>query len=163
MNLEDAEILANLLIEQYLPKLGWSFGWHNAKRTFGTCNYCTRKISLSKPLTAIQTEKHVEDTILHEIAHALTPGSGHGPEWKRQAILLGCTPKATSYSDLEEGKSELEPTWVMVFGTNIVRKYYRRPNDNTFRTLHTRFLRGRRSETMGKLELLPYAEYKRIS
>jgi hypothetical protein len=31
------------------------------------------------------------DTILHEIAHALTPGAGHGNAWVKKAKELGCT------------------------------------------------------------------------
>ncbi|SRR6266851_7383320 len=31
-------------------------------------------------------------TILHEIAHALTPSDhGHGPEWQNTALEIGCT------------------------------------------------------------------------
>lgn len=35
-------------------------------------------------------EVHVIETILHEIAHALTPGNGHNHVWKEQARELGC-------------------------------------------------------------------------
>ena len=41
----------------------------------------------------MNSEKSVENTILHEIAHALTPGKGHGPVWRAKAIEIGCDGK----------------------------------------------------------------------
>jgi hypothetical protein len=35
----------------------------------------------------------VTDTILHEIAHALTLGDGHGYAWKRKCIEIGAKPE----------------------------------------------------------------------
>lgn len=37
----------------------------------------------------------IVDTFLHELAHILTPGAGHGPEWRAMARRLGHTPKRT--------------------------------------------------------------------
>lgn len=72
---------------------GWSFGWTNAKSQFGVCKYRVREIRLSKPLTLLNDEEHVFDTILHEIAHALVgPGEGHGPVWKAKCREIGCRP-----------------------------------------------------------------------
>ena len=33
------------------------------------------------------------DTLLHELAHARTPGAHHGPVWKNAAVEMGCTGK----------------------------------------------------------------------
>jgi predicted SprT family Zn-dependent metalloprotease len=35
----------------------------------------------------------VRDTILHEIAHALAPGDGHGPKWRMTCLRIGARPK----------------------------------------------------------------------
>ena len=51
------------------------------KKRFGQCDRTTKTISLSKELTRINDISKVKDTILHEIAHALTKG-GHNREWK---------------------------------------------------------------------------------
>ena len=36
-------------------------------------------------------EATIRDTILHEIAHALTPGQHHNDVWRRKATAIGCT------------------------------------------------------------------------
>jgi len=49
-------------------------------------------ITLSRPLTLLNPIEQVRDTILHEIAHALTPGDGHGAKWKAACIAIGAKP-----------------------------------------------------------------------
>ncbi len=89
MNLDDARALAEAWIEQH-GLHGWRFTFDRAVRRFGQCDYLRRTISLSAALTELNDEHRVENTILHEIAHALTPGANHGPEWKRVAASIGC-------------------------------------------------------------------------
>ena len=70
----------------------WAFEWDGAIRRFGAANHRTNEIQLSRHLVAMNDEKHVRNTILHEIAHALAPaGEWHGKEWKRIAQSIGCT------------------------------------------------------------------------
>ena len=79
------------LREYGLTKLGWTFRWDNATRRFGSCWYSKRVITLSKPLSALNSFAEAEDTILHEIAHALVGGGvGHGPKWVKKAQSIGC-------------------------------------------------------------------------
>ncbi|HIQ57558.1 TPA: SprT-like domain-containing protein [Candidatus Gracilibacteria bacterium] len=89
-----AEILASELIFLHgLEKQGWVFIFDRAKKRFGMCNYTTKTISLSKYLTAINSEEKVINTILHEIAHALAGyNAGHGKKWKETMINLGQIP-----------------------------------------------------------------------
>lgn len=68
--LEDAKILAELWIEHH-NLVGWSFEFDNAQKRFGCCNFNKKRITLSRILTTLNSEAEVEDTILHEIAHAL--------------------------------------------------------------------------------------------
>lgn len=69
----------------------WVFEFDNGKRRFGYCSYRERKISLSRVLVRLNDENRVRNTILHEIAHALTRAErGHGPEWQRKALAIGC-------------------------------------------------------------------------
>lgn len=96
MKLNEAEMLA----KQLLYKHGLSYyklKFDNAISRFGRCNVRKEVINLSKPLTLINSKEIVEDTILHEIAHALDykihGNIGHGITWKSICIEIGCTPK----------------------------------------------------------------------
>jgi hypothetical protein len=54
-----------------------------------------KTIELSLPFIQVAAVPEVMDTILHEIAHALTPG-GHTKAWKATAAAIGATPKRCS-------------------------------------------------------------------
>lgn len=87
----------HVMTEAGLIKAGWTFSWNKHRTAFGICNYQTKTIELSIPLTQARLlEKagvdEVKDTILHEVAHALTPRAGHGPKWQKVASLLGAKP-----------------------------------------------------------------------
>lgn len=92
MELRAAERLARELMSQH-GLAGWSFAWDRARRRFGTCSVERRRITLSAYLTHLNDEAHVRDTILHEIAHALAPGDGHGARWKAACRRIGATPE----------------------------------------------------------------------
>lgn len=72
-----------------LTDRGWTLKVDRAKARAGRCNYSTRTISLSATLIRIRDESAVHNTILHEIAHALTPGHHHDAVWRRQHVALG--------------------------------------------------------------------------
>ena len=78
---------------------GWKFKCDNAKRRLGLTNYNTKTISVSNYFVREKsvTQKLVENTILHEIAHALV-GHGHGHDnvWRERAIQIGCDGKRCS-------------------------------------------------------------------
>ena len=87
MHLIDARNLAWDLMRQHgLADLGWRFRFDHARRRFGSCKYREKAITLSRPLTLLNGEAEVRDTVLHEIAHALCPGDGHGPLSDRRAL-----------------------------------------------------------------------------
>ncbi len=93
MVLQLARQLAVELIDAHGLAPRWKFAFDRAIRRFGNCDYTRRRITLSAPLTLLNDEEKVKDTILHEIAHALAPkGVGHGPAWKAIAESIGCTP-----------------------------------------------------------------------
>lgn len=92
MNLLKAHQAATeLLIEHGLADQGWYFQWDNARTRFGLCNTLYRRIQLSRPLTQHREEEAVMQTILHEVAHALTPGHNHDRAWLAKARSLGYT------------------------------------------------------------------------
>jgi SprT protein len=92
MDLFDAEILAKQLISQYNP--GVEFSWSRAKNAFGDYHWAANMIRLSKVLTPLRPESEVRNTIMHEIAHSLTPrDTGHGRAWQIQMIKFGLKPE----------------------------------------------------------------------
>lgn len=71
---------------------GWSFQFDHATKRAGCCNYRDRVISVADAYARSATDEQVNDTILHEIAHALVgKAHGHNPVWQATAIALGCS------------------------------------------------------------------------
>lgn len=101
MNLRDAKTLANkTMMAHGLKQQGWVFKFDKAVGRSGQCSFRNRTISLSEPVTLLNPKEEVLDTILHEVAHALTPGCGHNRQWKQMAIAIGssgfrCAPSNT--------------------------------------------------------------------
>ena len=93
MHPHDAQELARQLMRQHgLFEAGWRFRFDHARRRFGSCQYGPKLVTLSRPLTLLNGEPEVRDTLLHEIAHALTPRDGHGPRWRAKCRELGARP-----------------------------------------------------------------------
>ncbi len=89
MKLTPAKKLAVELMQQHGLK-NWRFEFDAAVRRFGCCDYADKKITLSRVLVKLNEEVRVKNTVLHEIAHALTPGTHHGPAWVQMARAIGC-------------------------------------------------------------------------
>lgn len=93
-DLHEVRRVAERLIHTHLdPVFGagtWTFGFDRAKRRAGLCSFDTHRISVSRYLAEKYSDTDNEQTLLHEVAHALAgPGAGHGPKWKRIAANLG--------------------------------------------------------------------------
>ena len=101
MKPEDAEVLARRLMAEH--GLGdWPLIWNRSRYAFGSCffgikpdrkgRYCRGPgIALSEPLVMANTEDHVRETILHEIAHGLAGGGhNHDEKWREAALSIGC-------------------------------------------------------------------------
>jgi predicted SprT family Zn-dependent metalloprotease len=94
MNLAETEALAVETMQKYgLIERGWRFFFDRAIYRWGACHYKSKRITLSKAFTQAADLAAVKDTILHEIAHALTGAEhAHDADWKHNACALGCTP-----------------------------------------------------------------------
>jgi len=156
LNLTIAENMALKLMSKHGIS-NWSFIWSDAKTSFGHCNYNKCQIALSKVLTALVDEAHVIDTILHEIAHALTPGQHHNNIWLDKFRSLGG--RGTRTSDIKIEDKDLPPKWVMVYKGEIIKRYFRKPNKNTFKDLPYIELIGK-PESLGKLQLVEFKRYE---
>lgn len=107
MNLTDIEKRAkSLMTEHGVGSL--EFAFDRAKKRIGATHYMKVygangrpqhlpvKITLSKEFVPHMDMDEITDTILHEIAHALTGwlvGESHGPAWKANARKVGAQPK----------------------------------------------------------------------
>jgi predicted SprT family Zn-dependent metalloprotease len=78
-----------LLFEYGLKDKGWKVVFDNTKIRGGECRYAQKEIGVSAHLFAKWSYDHAMQTVLHEIAHALTPGHKHDKVWKAKAIELG--------------------------------------------------------------------------
>src|SRR3954447_21566617 len=81
---------AEALIALHLDPNVWSFGFDNAKKRAGLCNYTAKRITVSRYLAARYQDDEVHQILLHEVAHAMAgAGAGHGAIWLKTARGLG--------------------------------------------------------------------------
>lgn len=85
------------LIKQYAPR-GTKFEWSRTQSWLGDCNYdynedtkrySNFKIRISYPFASINEWSVVRLIVLHEIAHALTPGHNHDEAWREACLSIG--------------------------------------------------------------------------
>lgn len=100
-HLEQIEQFAQEALDVHgLSEAGWTYAWDRARRRFGCCDYSKKQITLSVHLAAINSFQQCQDTILHEIAHALAGReAGHGPKWKEACLQIGANPQRCYSSD----------------------------------------------------------------
>jgi predicted SprT family Zn-dependent metalloprotease len=79
----------------------WNFRFNMRKTHLGNCFYPLHKkgklikpgrIELSYYFVKLNQKETIFDIIMHEIAHALTPGHCHDEVWQAKAKALGATP-----------------------------------------------------------------------
>jgi hypothetical protein len=113
---------AEALIAAHLDP-SWSFGFDNAKRRAGLCDYTRHRITVSRYLAARYDDDTNHQTLLHEVAHAIAgPTAGHGRAWKTTARELGYVGGTTHRG---ETATELAP-WVGVCPAGHVAYRHRR-------------------------------------
>ena len=96
MGRKEIFLMARDLISKHSELDLWRFSFENYKKSFGRCNYTTRTISISSYLCDSMTNIAIKDTLIHEIAHALTRGHGHDNVWRRKCVELGGVPERTA-------------------------------------------------------------------
>lgn len=174
MDLKKAQTLCLEMMEKHglTKEKGWKFEWINSKRTAGKCRTFGGKkligftrsgarqyaptgttnggvIMLSTFITQHHSETKVLDTILHEIAHGLTPGHGHDHVWRSKAISIGCNgERCYDMNDSEELLAAKEKTSKVV-GTcpKCSNKFFKTripKNDQWCRCTMRRFLKEER-------------------
>lgn len=106
MTINQAITLAKKLLSKHIELKGWTVTINYRKRAFGVCNYRKNQIELSSHLIPVMTNEAIEDTIIHEIAHALTKGHGHDRVWKAKCIELGGNGQRLGGVDKYQGGAE---------------------------------------------------------
>jgi len=89
MTITETISLANQMLCEYPELKGWIAVTNRRTRAFGVCSYNKKEIQLSSILIPAMTSEAIKDTIIHEIAHALTRGHNHDYVWQRKCIELG--------------------------------------------------------------------------
>jgi len=91
MTLENCEKLYKELATKF--ECDFELVWSKRVKRFRTTGKCYGKkkiIKLQPNYVELNSDEMITNTILHEIAHALTPKHGHNKFWKRKAISIGC-------------------------------------------------------------------------
>lgn len=100
------------LVNKYLNKpidTGWTVTIHKRKSQTGTCDYFKKEIQISKYLLLHSNKfKEVQQTVLHEIAHALTMGDVHGHKWKAKCVELGCLPSRCTLPEVSKKLNDIQ-------------------------------------------------------
>jgi predicted SprT family Zn-dependent metalloprotease len=98
LDIKEAYMFGNkLLAEHGLLQQGWRFDLSNRKKHVGHCNYNRKTVYYSVHYLGESLEE-IADTILHEIAHALTPDDkGHGYEWRAKCVEIGAKPERLAH------------------------------------------------------------------
>lgn len=116
--------LAEALLVEHLPGAGWEFGFDNAKRRAGLCDYSRRRITVSRYLAAASSDDDVRQTLLHEVAHALVGhAAAHGPAWRAAARRIGYTGERLHHGPIAVDRA----AWVGRCSAGHVHYRFRRP------------------------------------
>ena len=104
----DVAIRARQMMDEHGLK-HWSLYFSHGHRLLGKCAYRNQTIFISRYHAVNHQPEQVNDTILHEIAHALAGfKAGHGPEWKAIALRIGATPESKAYEKDNAERKERE-------------------------------------------------------
>lgn len=125
--------LGRELIGESLRERGWTFGFDRARTRLGVCRPATQQITLSAHLTRTLPDADVEDTVRHEIAHALDhelhPNRrgrrAHDRTWKALARRCGATPERCFDGDIPDDPSA--PYVATCLSCSTTRDLYREP------------------------------------
>ena len=106
MTVNQVRVLATELKNKHNELLNWNISFNKRKKAFGVCDYRNKEISFSSLLIPFMSNEATTDTIIHEIAHALTKGHNHDKVWECMCIVLGGSGKRVGdYNKFENGEN----------------------------------------------------------
>ncbi len=131
---ESSPLLTGFMIPEdrtkNLIQNGWRFQWSRGKKRIGQCCYGTKTIEISYLYTEnVADPELLRNTILHEIAHALTPGHHHDAIWKKACIAVGARPeRCCNDPAIVNANKSVVPGWKASCGVcNTTHKMFRKP------------------------------------
>ncbi len=93
--LNQMTVMARRLMDEH-GLADWTLMLVESKHRLGDCSFRDRVIRISRRHVLDGSAAQIQDTVLHEIAHAIAgPAAGHGPLWKAVARRIGATPRAS--------------------------------------------------------------------
>lgn len=138
-----------LLLNRYgLSNWGVRYLRNGSYSTYGLCEHSKKRIALNRDFCENGEIEQILDTILHEIAHALTPGAKHGYAWKRKCLEIGAMPERCYNGDYKvRNSNEFSAKYHLIdTRTNrVVKVYGKKPAEKVIKTIHKRFLTNDRS------------------
>lgn len=91
MTVENFQIIADKLMKQYLDD-EWKLAiWESEIKTVAMMSHGWKYIYVNEKHIAEFNKKDAREVLLHEIAHALTPGQYHNFFWKETFKQMGGT------------------------------------------------------------------------
>ncbi len=151
--LEFDKLVKRVYDEFDIDLCNWAFALNNRKRALGLCDYEIKTVFISSHFISTLSDEEVMDTIIHEIAHAATPGAGHGIKWKKMCKALGGRPERVSSVNVKTP----EPKYVASIESKVVGTYHRRPKYDMSKYT----VKGDKS-TLGKIKLHTYEDFKSL-
>lgn len=136
---------------------GWTadMGSNKMTKAIGRCFYNQKILRFSPFFLPHLTDEEIHEVVMHEIAHALTPGDGHGKKWKMACIKLGIKPKVkATLTNRQKIKSKY-----VVFFMNVMNKPEIVSHSSRQILTAGRYVNGRKSETLNKLICIKETEY----
>lgn len=108
-----------------LKLYGWKLKMDHAKTRLGQCDHGKKVISISSYFMRGKSCNYnkVKNTILHEMAHALTIGHNHDKVWKKKCIELGGDGRVCATMDIPPRNY-----FIYCKTCKYRKEYYRKPN-----------------------------------
>jgi hypothetical protein len=155
--MQQIEDRALFLMRKHAIDGRYGFRWNKRTTSYGLCRYPFHSeqgwIELSRVLVPGLDEKAITEILLHEIAHALTPGSKHGPLWQQVCRGIGGNGKRTA-SYRSAAQVHAGAKWGLFYKDRLIKPYTRKPGPAMFNKVRFMYVPSiGMTETMGQLEI----------
>lgn len=166
MNIREVGLLAHSLMRENpcgvnIMDRGWRFKiCGRLTRSLGTCNFTDKMIKISGYNLRGMSDWDINDTIRHEISHAVVGfNAGHGPVWRAAAVKMGAEPRSSSPIEKPEA---IRKRYVLCFVNKDGDLEHIQHRNVAPKHIARRFITGRKEETLGKFKMLPRVRFEKL-